>query len=355
MKRILALVIAALLLMSIGVSAMAAPKPSPAGTFTFKKTYTSSDGETWPEETLKFKVTAKSNNPDGGKAKIKIGTKGDDTYDVISLDNDITVSYPEFSKAGVYRFTIEEVPPTPPSQGVDYNIGKDPDKNVITVSILVAYDKNGNLIIDGENDLGAGTGAGCDVPEGETEKNDKFENKYTFGGDDGESGLTVKKVIEGNLADPNKYFTMKVTFNSPNPVRSTIVYTGGQYEDEEIKAGWKGKKEITLELKGDDTVTFKKIPVGVTYTVVEDKKHLAAGDKPTQDELNSDDGYLVDYEDEAGEIEEDTTHNAVVTNTKKTEIVTGITLETLPYILILAVVVIGGAFAIIRRRKSKDE
>lgn len=346
MKKILAMVLVALLIMSTSMFALAA-NPAPSGSITFKKHYDSSDGKTFPAETLHFTVEADTGNPDGGIASLTIGKEQD--YQVTGIDNEITATYPDLPNAGLYYFTIKEVKGS--TQGVEYT--PEGTTQEIVVAILVTYDDDGNLeVTEGH--------AGVKKDDPDAEKEDTFTNKYKLG-NKGPGSLTVQKTTEGNLADPMKYFTIKVTFEAEGAVLSTIEYSGGSDDTAEgtiAPEDWEdGKAEVTIKLKNTETVSFDKIPEGVTYTVEEDGNHLAADQEggPTLEELNGEEGYIVSYTDEEGEIVEDESKDAKVNNKKEKEILTGVILQYAPYIAILAVVLAGVALMIIRRRRHNDD
>ena len=363
MKRVLAIVIAALMmLMCVAVAEGSTERASEAGTFTIVKRYTSNGGSVGavPEETLKFNYVASADpaNPDDSTITINEVT-------VDQTIEQITINYPAFTKAGVYRYSITEVEGD--TQGVTY------DDGTVNIAILVSFDENGQLVAEPS------------VEEIDGAKKGDFENEYDLGGntpepsqtpgtdptptpgpDDtptptdpvaGNDSLKVTKKVSGNLADPEKYFTVKVTLTAKGNVQSVIQISGSTYEGDptSIAKGWKGDKEVTLHLKDGETIHFNKIPDGVTYAVEEDASHLAAGTTPTDAELNSEEGYLATYENETGTVKKGTNPEAVITNTKGTEVKTGINMTTLPYFLILALVAAGAILMIVRRRNAAQD
>ena len=342
MRRIAVVLMTAALMAGLSLTAFADGASSEAGSFNFNKVYESTDGETFPSETLKFEVTADSANPDS--TAITVGDNN--TFAVTGLTNEIPVNYPSFTKVGVYRYTIKEKEGS--SQGVTYDT-----ETEINIAILVAYNKE---------HTGLEVKAGVEKADPDADKEDTITNTYDLGGnppgpggDPADDSLSVKKTVEGNLADTEKYFTMKVTLTAEKTVNSDITISGGSDSGnpETIAKGWTGTKEVEIKLKHDETIHFNKIPVGVTYSVVEDASHIAAGATPTTEELNGENGYLVEYTDETGTIAKGVTPLAAVKNTKDTTIHTGISLDSPPYIMILAAVAVG-AFVIFRRRRTED-
>lgn len=341
-RRITVVLITAALMAGLSLTAFAEGASTEAGSFTFKKEYESTDGKTFPSETLEFTVTADSANPDD--TAITVGDNN--TFAVTGLKNEIPVNYPSFTKVGVYRYTIKENEGS--SQGVTYGT-----ETEIKVAILVAYN---------QDHTGLTVEANVEKADPDADKVDTITNKYVLGGnppgpggDPADASLSVKKTVEGNLADTQKYFTMKVTLTAAKTVNSDITITGGSDSGNPttIEKGWTGKKEVEIKLKHDETIQFNKIPVGVTYSVVEDASHIAKDATPTTEELNSENGYLVEYTDDTGTVAEGQTPLAAVKNTKKTTINTGISLDSLPYVMILAAVAVG-AIVIFRRRRAED-
>lgn len=341
-RRITVVLMTAALMAGLSLTAFADGASTGAGSFNFYKEYESTDGETFPSETLKFTVTADSNNPDS--TAITVGDNN--TFEVTGLTNEIPVNYPSFSKVGVYRYTIKENEGS--SQGVTYDTEAE-----INVAILVAYN---------EDHTGLEVKAGVEKADPDAKKVDTLTNTYDLGGnppgpggDPAKASLSVKKTVKGNLADTGKYFTIKVTLTAEKTVNSDITISGGSDSSNPttVAKGWTGTKDVTLKLKHDDTIQFDKIPVGVTYSVEEDSSHIAEGSTPTTEELNGENGYLVEYTDGTGKIAKEKTPLAVVKNTKETTISTGISLDSLPYIMILAAVAVG-AFVIFRRRRTED-
>lgn len=342
MRRIAAVLMTTALMAGLSLTAFAEGASTEAGSFNFNKVYESTDEETFPSETLEFTVTADSNNPDS--TAITVGD--DNTFEVTGLTNEIPVNYPSFSKVGVYRYTIKENEGS--SQGVTYDT-----ETEINIAILVAYN---------EDHTGLVVTAGVEKADPDAEKVDTLTNTYDLGGnppgpggDPADASLSVKKNVEGNLADTDKYFTIHVTLTAEKTVNSDIAISGGSDSDNPttIAKGWTGEKVVDIKLKHDETLQFDKIPVGVTFSVEEDDSHIAAGSTPTTEELNGEEGYIATYDGASGAIALGETPVTVVTNTKETTINTGVALDSLPYILILAAVAVG-AFVIFRRRRTED-
>ena len=96
---------------------------------------------------------------------------------------------------------------------------------------------------------------------------------------------------------------------------------------------------VTVWLKDGETINIANLPYGVTYTV-------------TEADYTEDD-YTTTKTGDTGTINA-ATQTASFTNTKTGEVDTGITLDTLPYILVFGLVMIAAVVMIVRRRRVED-
>lgn len=304
-------------------------------TVPIKKNYTvtGATGTVYPAETIAFTSEAATDNPDGGTANLVIAD-----YDVTGATNTnvLTITLPTFTKVGLYHFTISETAGS--TQGVTYN----PDNTQIKLSILVVYDYDNKClkIPDGAE------GKGITAIGEDKKKTDELKNDYDLG------KLTVEKKVTGNMGRKDQAFTIKVTLETETDlkVQSDITVSGGSDSGntQTVAKGWTGKKEITIKLMDSEKVTVDNIPAGVTYTVVEDSSHEEADPNGSDGSK----GYTISYENESDQIEKGTTKAAVVTNDKTKTIDTGISMETVPYIMILALALIVSAVLFIRKREE---
>ena len=337
MKKLLSIALALVLILSMSIVASAdeggdttkltMTSKSETVTIDAEKVYTlvgTTDTTLYPDETLTFKSTPAAGNPDAS-ANLTVGelkVTGKKT-------TGLTITVPAFSKAGIYRFTISENPGT--TQGVTYTTG------AIDISVLVEYD-----YADSDNDGYGLKVATVGVTSVDESKAKTFTNTYSVG------SLNVKKVVSGNLASKTQKFDIDVTFSAKNSVLSSISYGG----DKTIVPGdWKdGSVKVTVQLADGEDVTFSNIPDGVTYNVAEDKGHAE------KDENSSDPskGYSVSYTDNTGGIAANETKNAVVTNTKNTSVDTGITMDSMPYVLLLAVACFGMVVLFSKKRMMRE-
>jgi len=154
--------------------------------------------------------------------------------------------------------------------------------------------------------------------------------------------LTVTKEIKGNMADLNKQFNFNVT----------VTFDGETYTDYKITtangANLNLDNEYEFALSNNQSVTIEKLPIGAKVTVTEDEEgytaHYQVGSADKQ-EGNSATEVAVKV---------DNSDDILFTNEKNAIPDTGITMDTLPYILILLAVIGGIVFTVIRKRKDDD-
>lgn len=196
----------------------------------------------------------------------------------------------------------------------------------------------GTLIVDKESDgtvksyLIIGTVGG--EPE---EKFGDFTNTFTAW------DLDVTKKVTGNLGDTTKEFTLTVTLKAPEDktvkADSITLLKNGVATGTEVNFV-NGVATLTLTVKHNDKYTIADLPHGVTYAVVEE-----VGEDGKVDE------YTVAYENASGTMNADKA--VTVTNHKSSEVPTGITLDNMPYIILMAVALVGlGAFALRKRAQN---
>lgn len=352
MKKFFAILLALVLTLSLGVAAFAADDVNPpaeggetpaaaAGAthadVTVKKTYTvtGGDGKTIPEEVLTFTVTPEGTNPDTS------------AITVADLDTskglDITISFPTYTKMGVYKYNVHEE--AGETLGVTY------DKTDIQVIVTVVNEKAGEGSTD---ELKVYVAVFTLTENGDPDKKiagddpDKVEEDFAFENEYGVGQLTVTKTVTGNLASNTKLFTIHVNFTGGVNAGAPISYTLPDGTEGSLEFDEEGNASLDIDLKHQDTAAFLNIPAGVSYTVEEDEQH-------TTGDLNSEEGYTATYENEEGEIAAEDDITCTVTNEKKTEIQTGISLDSLPYILIAVAVVAALVIMVIRKRRYSED
>lgn len=333
-KKLLSMMLAATLVLGMSTVAFAAEGEETTyndmSTVTLTKEYKlTNNGTTSPAETFTFSTLTCTNVenagvgvttenapvPTIGSASFEKGAAGDSTKGT----QQITITLPQYTAVGVYTYTFIETDGS--TAGVTYRT------TPITLKVTV-IEQDGKVRVAAVHTEG----------EGET-KSGSFDNTYSAG------SLSVKKTVTGNMGDRQKDFTVKVTFTAPegDTVREDITYVDGT-ETKTIAAGngWNSSREVTITLKHDETVTFNNIPYGVTYTVVENDY--------------TGDGYdAADYNyNDSGKKIDSASDNVTITNNKDGNVDTGINMDSVPYILLLAVAFVG-LFVFIGRKRMMHE
>lgn len=162
------------------------------------------------------------------------------------------------------------------------------------------------------------------------------------------ANLTVTKTVTGKLGDTNKAFTFQILDTSGNPVQLTT----GNYEFSNtngalLSDGTDGK----FTLKDGASITFKNLPSG-KYKVVEDNYSDEKYETSWQIGTDGD----VHEKNSTATVTIGTTEQTVhFTNHRTLEPDLGVLLDTLPYIVILAVVAGGVALLMLRKRRKEDD
>lgn len=158
------------------------------------------------------------------------------------------------------------------------------------------------------------------------------------------ANLTVTKTVTGKLGDTNKAFTFTITKDG-KPVNN-ITEDNIEARD---GAQWLNDGNGKFTLKDGVSITFKNLPSG-EYKIVEDDY---TGEKYET-------SYVVDSGDsqsgrEAAVTMSGTNMTLAFTNHCNLEPDLGVLLDTLPYIVILAVVAGGVALLMLRKHRKEDD
>lgn len=347
MKKLISLMLALIFVFSMATVAFAddAPATPTSQDASFTKTYKiTNEGTTNPQETFTFKFAAnrltdsnanltKNDMPTIPDATV---TFNENTATAAGLANTVNVALSGITwpGVGVYYYDVTEQAGT--TAGVTY------DDATAYLKVTVAYNSGTNTYYTAFVTLNL-----ADANEdGITDcKTGGFTNEYSAG------SLAVTKKVTGNLGDTTKAFDVKVTFSKPanTTVSSTISYVEGTTTKTIAPSNWKadGTAEVTISLKHDETVTFTNIPYGVTYTVVEDTKYI-------QEANGGYDAATYVFSDETNKKIDSASDTVTITNNKEVKVDTGITLDSLPFILILAVCAGAVVLFVIKRRRSVD-
>ena len=137
--------------------------------------------------------------------------------------------------------------------------------------------------------------------------------------------LTVKKTVNGDLADKEQYFNFTITFDA----EGSYSYTGSKSGT--IKSG------DTVQLKHGESITISGLPAGTTYSVTE----------------SGNEGYSVYANGDKGTIAANETSTAAFTNTKSSVPQTGDDSNLLLWFSLMCVSGLGILLSVLQGRKRR--
>lgn len=162
------------------------------------------------------------------------------------------------------------------------------------------------------------------------------------------ANLTISKTVTGKLGDTNKAFTFTIT--KADGTAANITNTNIEIsEADRAKVEWKGNGQFTL--KDGASITFKNLPSG-EYKVIEEDY---SGEKYDTSWQIGTDGEVYEKNSTATVTIGTTEQTVHFTNHRTLEPDLGVLLDTLPYIVILAVVAGGVALLMLRKRRKEDD
>ena len=167
--------------------------------------------------------------------------------------------------------------------------------------------------------------------------------------------MTIQKVVTGAFGERTKEFAFSVTLNHTNPA---------------LLSGVTHPNVANLSnftLKHGQSVELKNIPIGTTITVTEtgadDYKTKATGHNGYVSGNNArtftytvvEEGGKAVLKSTGASAAEVANSAIIVENDFDGTPDTGVLLDTLPYLILLAVAVAGGVLVVVRKRKHRDE
>lgn len=322
MKKIISFALALILALSMSTVAFAADNQDAS----FNKTYKiTNEGTSNPEETFTFTFTADrvtDSNNNLGVANMPAIADSTISYDagtatVAGLQKAVSVALSNVTwpGVGVYYYQVKETSGN--TAGVTY------DSATAYLKVTVAYDEGTNTYYTAFVTLNLADENRDGITDNKT---GGFTNEYSAG------SLSIKKIVTGNMGDQSAYFAVKVTLTGEADKTYLDSYrvTGGSSDrnPSTIAIG----TETTFYLKHDETITISNLPYNVTYTVVEDDY--------TSQEKGAYKAAHYEFSDTAKKIDS-ASDTVQITNEKSTTVDTGINMDSMPYILLLAVAFVG--------------
>lgn len=150
--------------------------------------------------------------------------------------------------------------------------------------------------------------------------------------------ITITKALAGNMYNPSEAFSFTATLDGD--------YT---FPEPAANAGYTvANNKVSFSLKDGDSVTLS-VPVGAKLTISESQNDYTMSAKQGETGLTvTNNAVTVTIGKENAGV--------TVTNTKDVTINTGISMDVLPYIILLVAAVVGaGAYGVIRKRRRQND
>lgn len=340
LKKFFAGVLAAAMMLTVGATAVLAEGAvAPITSVDVSKVYKLNGAGISPAETFTFNIERKEVTnagtgvtgenmpvPSIGSAAYTVedGAKADGNSKNVTIDftKDGQLIY---NAVGVYDYTV--------SENAGKTLGVAYDTKTYTMRVVVVNgETRGTYKINSVKFIDSATKQKADTVS--------FENTYSA------NKLSVSKNVTGALGDMTKDFHFQVSFtNGTEKTWSDAITVKKTNQDGETST-------ITLDdnggftLKDDETVEFENVPADLTYTVSEDNYTA--------------DGYTTKLNNEEKRDSGNVTMTAAAAscafeNSKGGTIDTGVILDNVPYIALLAIVAIGGVALMLNKRRRDEE
>lgn len=269
------------------------------------------------------------------------------------------VNFPTFTEAGEYEYTVTETQTADPAVADGEHEKMIMSKAEYTMDVYVTENTEGNLVIDNiivkkmRDDKGDDAQGTKVTDIGDTDTNGfNFTNTYVQEAGTGDKpstpgedytnygSLNVSKTIsvpEGVQADANKEFDFTATFKFPDGTDANAL---GGVKGNGADITLKQDGTYTFKLKTTEKMKFTGVPVGTKISVTESATPNYKGSAAVVINGAAQDTVTASKYDEAITVSEKSLgqkKNTVdVTNTYNYVPTTGIIMNTLPYVLMIA-------------------
>lgn len=271
----------------------------------------------------------------------------------------VKVNFPTFTEAGEYEYTVTETQTADPAVADGEHEKMIMSKAEYTMDVYVTENTEGNLVIDNiivkkmKDDKGDDAQGTKVTDIGDTDTNGfNFTNTYVQEAGTGTNpttpdpdytnygSLNVSKTIsvpEGVQADANKEFDFTATFKFPDGTDANAL---GGVKGNGTDITIKQDGTYTFKLKTTEKMKFTGVPVGTKISVTESATPNYKGSAAVVINGAAQDTVTASKYDEAITVSEKSLgqkKNTVdVTNTYNYVPTTGIIMNTLPYVLMIA-------------------
>ena len=360
-KKILSAVLAGAMVLAMGVSAFAADEPATTTGLAeakMTKDLKVADGvDIDAVENFTFSFTFNDSKSVGYKEGDKVPTISPQTITVSDRTDgedhaygskalsEVFTSADAFPHAGVFAYTVKET--TEASTTTEGGVTKSltVDDSVYTVLLHVTNKQGGGLEFSGVEVLEGEEKKDPTIKEGEKTSGFNFENTYAEVIEETEDGvLTITKKVEGKYGDKTKKFPVTVTLSIPSTASELDVVL-----DTSKGASLTGLV-ATADLADGDEIKFTKLPSGTTFKVEETQDANYAGkiEGTLITTATFDKGANVSATSTGPVVEAGQT--VTLTNTREDVIPTGVIINNLPYMLMVAIAVAGVAYMQLKKR-----
>lgn len=362
LKKFFAGVLAAAMMLTVGATAAFATNTTESmivadgngvANFTLTKKLMVAEGTAPQKMTFDFTVSGHVADADKGAKAGTVGSDfttqpsvtfektGNEQFTVNTYSQDFSIDLVKllgdnYNKVGKYAYTISESETKIP--------GITKDAHTYEMIVTVVNKQKDNLT----NETGYGYYVGMYDAEGQKVPA-VFTNTYNS------YSLEVKKTVEGNFGDLGDTFTFYITLGKEDGKDDNYATATVHVSDTSNPANnatWTvGGDQQTVTLKHGQTITVSNLPVGVTYTVTEEKTNA---DGSTW--VYNTTGEAVAINDVLPSITADNNANKVeIVNKHEGTPDMGVVLDNAPYIAMLAIVAIGGVALMLNKRRRDEE
>ena len=343
-KKLLALLLA-ILMVAMSAVAMAETQTSIRITKTYE-TGTAGDDkitQTVPSETLTFTAAFTGYKNAAGTADTSVSTDNmTATVNVAAGTTSYNVTFTpdiaKFSKAGYYTFNVTESGES--IQGEEYN--SDSVANFSFV-VLVGYNATTGALEITDVQFVTKTGD-------EGAKVSGFTNNYATG------EFQIKKTMSGNQADVNDKFTVTLTVSAKESNKLDPAFTDITVDGKTVSPKTVGTHVYDVTIGKDQTLTVAGIPVGAQVKVEETGKTGKDGIDYTPTYSTSS-LYAVKTDTQVAPtitVVADGSAKVGIHNFRDSSIDTGVTTDSMPYILLMAFVAILAVAFVAKKRTVKE-
>lgn len=356
-KKLTAMAMTGVMVMSMGMTAFAAEAPTE---FDFTKEITTDGNTVAPAVKFTFDVTPGANSDSGVSPVVTAGPAGglsagdvvftgsetaddDGTYSGIGKLN-VNMDAFDGLAPGIYSYVLSEKDFEEPTTGKNPYEGIDKDPTKYTLYVYMTDDN-----LDGELEYKGVTTAVLDEDDEVDVKVPSLTFTNDYGKDnDGTHDLTIKKLVAGNQGDKTHPFSFSVRIDGAAGEKYKFVYgdTTGVIASEETK-------EFTLA--HDDTFVIYGLSENDAYTITEKDNEgdltgyvttVSRNDVISESAMGGE-GVL----EQIGTVSADAA-TVDYTNSKNVTTPTGIAMTFAPYAVM---VVFAGVFAVMFLRKKRED